>query len=153
MSCPVGVVTLIFVQMKVNEDFRLIAGSANPKLAASVASHLGVQLADITLKRFSDGEIFVRLNENVRGADVFVIQSTCAPANENLMELLIMVDALKRSSAKRITAVIPYYGYARQDRKDSPRTPISARLVADLLQSAGIHRVFSLDLHAPQIQG
>lgn len=134
-------------------ELRVLHASANPILAENVAKHLGVKLSDVTVKRFNDGEIFVRINENVRGRDVFIIQSTCEPANDHLMEVLLLVDALKRASAGRITAVIPYYGYARQDRKDSPRTPISARLVADLLQVAGINRVFCLDLHAPQIQG
>jgi len=135
------------------DDLKIFTGNANPKLAKAVAKYLGVTLGDVTVKKFSDGETFVRINENIRGADAFILQSTCAPANDHLMELLVMMDALKRASANRITAVIPYYGYARQDRKDSPRTPISARLVADLLQKAGASRVFSLDLHAPQIQG
>lgn len=134
-------------------ELKIIAGNSNPELAQSVATHLKTSLCKVAIKRFSDGESFVRIEENIRGADVFVLQSTCAPANENLMELLVIIDALKRASARRITAVIPYYGYARQDRKDSPRTPISARLVADLLQAAGTHRVFCLDLHAAQIQG
>lgn len=112
-----------------------------------------VPMGDATVKKFSDGETFVRINENVRGADCFIIQSTCAPANDNLMEVLVMIDAMKRASAGRITAVLPYYGYARQDRKDSPRTPITARMVADLLERVGADRVFSLDLHASQIQG
>lgn len=132
---------------------RIFTGNSNPVLAHKVANYLKVPVGDITVKKFSDGETFVKINENVRGADVFIVQSTCAPANETLMELLVMVDAFKRASADRITAVMPYYGYARQDRKDSPRTPISARLVADLLQAAGVDRIFSLDLHAPQIQG
>lgn len=135
------------------DSLKIFAGNSNLKLAKDVADYLNVPLGDSLVKRFSDGESFVRINENIRGADVFIIQSTCYPANDNLMELLVMIDAFKRASASRITAVIPYYGYARQDRKDSPRTPISARLVADLLQAAGVHRVFSLDLHAPQIQG
>jgi ribose-phosphate pyrophosphokinase len=134
-------------------DLKLLSGNSNPALAQSVAQHLGMSLCEAHIKRFSDGESFVRIEENIRGTDVFIIQSTCSPANDNIMELLVMIDALKRASARRITAVIPYYGYARQDRKDSPRTPISARLVADLLQAAGAHRVFCLDLHAAQIQG
>jgi ribose-phosphate pyrophosphokinase len=134
-------------------NFKIFSGNSNPLLAQKVASYLKVPMGDVLVKKFSDGESFVRINENVRGADIFIIQSTSSPANENLMELLIMIDAFKRASADRITAVIPYYGYARQDRKDSPRTPISARLVADLLEAAGADRVFSLDLHAPQIQG
>lgn len=132
---------------------KLFTGNANPELAKKVAAYLNMPLGDATVKKFSDGETFVRINENIRGADCFIIQSTCAPANDNLMEVLVMIDALKRASAGRITAVIPYYGYARQDRKDAPRTPITARLIADLLESAGADRVFSLDLHAPQIQG
>ncbi len=134
-------------------SFKIFTGNSNPVLAQKVAAYLKVPIGDITVKKFSDGETFVKINENVRGADVFIVHSTCAPANESLMELLVMIDAFKRASADRITAVMPYYGYARQDRKDSPRTPISARLVADLLQAAGVHRIFSLDLHAPQIQG
>lgn len=132
---------------------KILSGNSNPELAKKVAEHLGVPLTSAEIKRFNDGESFVRINENVRGADVFIVQSTSNPANDHLMELLLMIDALRRSSAERVTAVVPYYGYARQDRKDSPRTPISARLVADLLESAGADRVFSLDLHAPQIQG
>lgn len=132
---------------------KIICGNSNPELAQKIANQLGSSLTNAEVKRFNDGESFVRIHENVRGADVFIIQSTCCPANDHLMELLLMIDALRRSSADRVTAVIPYYGYARQDRKDSPRTPISARLVADLLESAGADRVFSLDLHAPQIQG
>lgn len=134
-------------------ELKLLAGNSNLELFKDVAQHLNLPLCSAVIKRFSDGESFVRIEENIRGADVFVLQSTSAPANENLMELLVMIDALKRASARRITAVLPYYGYARQDRKDSPRTPISARLVADLLQVAGAHRVFCLDLHAAQIQG
>jgi len=134
-------------------ELKVLAGNSNPALFQTVSEHLGTNLCAAVVKRFSDGESFVRIEENIRGSDVFVMQSTCAPANENIMELLVMIDALKRASARRITAVLPYYGYARQDRKDSPRTPISARLVADLLQAAGIHRIFCLDLHAAQIQG
>lgn len=136
-----------------NPDLKIFTGNSNPQLAQKVAAYLKLPMGDITVKKFSDGESFIRINENVRGQDVFIIQSTCAPANESLMELLVMLDAFKRASPERVTAVMPYYGYARQDRKDSPRTPISARLVADLLQAAGAHRIFSLDLHAPQIQG
>lgn len=132
---------------------KVFSGRSNPHLAANVAKALGLPLGESATKSFSDGESSVRINENVRGADVYVVQSTCSPANDHLMELLLMADALRRASAKRITAVIPYYGYARQDRKDSPRTPISARLVADLMETAGFDRMFSLDLHAPQIQG
>lgn len=131
----------------------MVGGTAHPQLAADVAAYHSRSLAQMDVRRFSDGEIFVEINENVRGRDIFVIQSTCAPANENLMELLIITDALKRASAARITAVIPYFGYARQDRKVSPRTPITAKLVADLMVAAGIHRVVTIDLHAGQIQG
>jgi ribose-phosphate pyrophosphokinase len=134
-------------------ELKLIAGNANRPLAEEIAQHLGVSLADADVSRFSDGEVFIQINENVRGADVFVIQPTCPPVNDNLMELLVMLDALKRASAQRITAVLPYYGYARQDRKVQPRVPISAKLVADLLTAAGAQRVLALDLHAGQIQG
>jgi ribose-phosphate pyrophosphokinase len=131
----------------------LFSGSANLPLSRAIAKKARMQLGEMTLKRFSDGEIFVQIEENVRGASAFVIQPVCAPANDNLMELLVMIDALKRASVASITAVMPYYGYARQDRKVAPRTPISAKLVADLLQAAGIQRVVALDLHAGQIQG
>nr|WP_205664608.1 ribose-phosphate pyrophosphokinase [Ammonifex thiophilus] len=131
----------------------IFSGNANPKLAADICQYLGVPLGDCVVGRFSDGEIFVRINENVRGADVFVIQPTCSPVNENLMELLIMIDALRRASARRITAVIPYYGYARQDRKTRGREPITAKLVANLITAAGARRVLTVDLHAGQIQG
>jgi ribose-phosphate pyrophosphokinase len=130
-----------------------MAGSSNPELAANVAAFHGKSLGNVTLRRFSDGEVFVEIHENVRGRDVFVLQSTSAPANDNLMEMLIMIDALRRASAHRITAVLPYFGYARQDRKSSPRTPISAKLVADLIVAAGTDRVLTVDLHAGQIQG
>lgn len=133
--------------------FKLFSGSANPEFAAKVGEYLGIKVSDATLNKFSDGEISVQITESVRGQDVFIIQPTCAPTNDNLMELLIMVDALKRSSAKSISAVIPYYGYARQDRKAAPRVPITAKLVADLLEAAGITRVVTVDLHAAQIQG
>jgi ribose-phosphate pyrophosphokinase len=131
----------------------LTAGNANLPLAQEIASSLGTRLVQAEVSQFSDGEVFVQVNENVRGADVFVIQPTCPPVNHNLMELLIMVDALRRASAFRITAVIPYYGYGRQDRKVQPRVPISAKLVADLIAAAGTHRVLTMDLHAGQIQG
>jgi len=134
-------------------ELKLLTGNSNPDLASKIAKQLNTTITPALVKKFSDGETFVRIEDNIRGADCFIIQSTCAPANENLMELLVMIDALKRASARRITAVMPYYGYARQDRKDTPRTPITARLVADLLQAAGAHRVFALDLHAAQIQG
>ncbi|OSM04253.1 putative ribose-phosphate pyrophosphokinase [Magnetofaba australis IT-1] len=132
---------------------RLFSGTANPELSERIADYLSVTLGDITVRRFSDGEIFVQINENVRGRDVFIIQPTSAPTNANLMELLIMADAFRRASAGRITAVIPYFGYARQDRKEQGRTPITAKLVADLLEASGIQRVLTMDLHAGQIQG
>lgn len=134
-------------------DYILVAGTANPEFAKKVAATLGKELAEVEVKRFSDGEINVNIAESVRGQDIFIIQPTCAPANDNLMELLIIVDALKRSSAGVINAVIPYFGYARQDRKAAPRVPISAKLVADMLETAGVQRVISIDLHAAQIQG
>lgn len=132
---------------------KLFSGNANRALAEDVASHLGIPLARIKLGRFSDGEIQVAVKESVRGQDVFVLQSTCNPVNDNIMELLITIDALRRASAGQITAVIPYYGYARQDRQAVPRSPITAKLVADLLTAAGANRVVSVDLHATQIQG
>lgn len=131
----------------------LVSGTSNPELSRKISEHLDVSLVNPQLVRFANGEIFCEIEKNVRGADVFVIQSTCTPVNDNLMELLIMIDALKRASATSITAVIPHYGYARQDRKVSPRTPISAKLVADLLTVAGATRVITMDLHAGQIQG
>ncbi|MEK6665988.1 MAG: ribose-phosphate pyrophosphokinase [candidate division NC10 bacterium] len=134
-------------------ELKLITGNANRPLAEEIARDLRIPLADAEVSRFSDGEVFVQINENVRGADVFVIQPTCPPVNDNLMELLVMIDALKRASARRITAVLSYYGYARQDRKVQPRVPISAKLVADLLTAAGTQRLLALDLHAGQIQG
>jgi ribose-phosphate pyrophosphokinase len=134
-------------------ELRVFTGSAHPDLGESIARFLGVPLGRAHLSRFSDGEIWFQIQDNVRGADVFVVQPTGPPVNENLMELLVMLDAFKRSSASRITAVLPYYGYARQDRKDKPRVPISAKLVADLLSAAGTDRVLTMDLHASQIQG
>src|SRR2546425_2176462 len=134
-------------------DLKLFSGNANRPLAEEIAQSLHLPLGDADVSRFSDGEVFVQVNESVRGTDVFVVQPTCPPVNDALMELLIMIDALKRASARRITAVLPYYGYARQDRKVQPRVPISARLVADLLEAAGIDRLLALDLHAGQIQG
>lgn len=132
----------------------VFSGNANPKLALSVTQHLNIPLGRATVNRFSDGEVAVEINENVRGQDVFVLQSTCAPTNDNLMELMIMVDALRRASARRITAAIPYYGYARQDRRPrSARVAISAKVVANMLQSVGVDRVLTMDLHADQIQG
>jgi ribose-phosphate pyrophosphokinase len=132
---------------------KLITGNSNPPLAQAIADYCAVPLTHASVRRFADDEIFVEIHENVRGEDVFVIQSTSYPANDNLMEMLIMIDALRRSSAKRITAVLPYFGYARQDRKPGPRTPISAKLVANMITTAGADRVLSVDLHAGQIQG
>ena len=134
-------------------DIKIMGGNANLKLAAEIANYLGVPLLDSKVGRFADGEIQMMINELVRGSDVFIIQSTCPPVNENLMELLIMTDALKRSSSARVTAVMPYFGYARQDRKARARDPISAKLVANLLTTAGVDRILTMDLHAPQIQG
>lgn len=134
-------------------EMKIFSGNASPTLAADICKYLQIPLGKSLVKNFSDGETWVEVGENVRGRDVFVVQSTSYPANNNLMELLILIDALKRASASRITAVIPYYGYARQDRKVAPRTPISAKLIADLIVSAGAHRVLSMDLHASQIQG
>ena len=132
----------------------LFTGNANPVLAQQIASHLGVELGSASVGRFSDGEVTVEIRQNVRARDVFVVQPTCTPTNENVMELLIMVDALKRASARRITAVIPYFGYARQDRRPrSTRVPISAKVVANLLETVGVERVLTMDLHADQIQG
>jgi len=135
------------------QDMKLFAGNSNPSLARDVAGYLDVELGKVEVGTFSDGEVSVEIRENVRGMDCFVVQSTCAPANTHLMELLILVDALRRSSAGRITAVVPYYGYARQDRKVRPRMPISAKLVADLISVSGTDRVLCIDLHAGQIQG
>src|ERR1700749_896798 len=132
---------------------KLVTGNSNRALAEAAASYLELPLTDCTVKRFADKEIFVEIHENVRGEDVFILQSPSFPANDNLMELLILTDALRRSSARRITAVIPYFGYARQDRRSTGRTPISAKLVANLITEAGVHRVITLDLHAAQIQG
>ena len=132
---------------------KLLAGNSNQPLAQAIARYLELPVTEASVRRFADEEIFVEIHENVRGEDVFVIQSTSYPANDNLMELLICIDALKRASAKRITAVLPYFGYARQDRKPGPRTPISAKLVANLIETAGANRVLSVDLHAGQIQG
>ncbi len=135
------------------EKIRVFTGNSNPALAQKICEALGVPLGNAGVKTFSDGEVLVEVRENVRGRDVYLVQSTCAPTNNNLMELLVMMDAMKRASAATITAVIPYYGYARQDRKAAPRTPISAKLVADLLTTAGANRVVTIDLHAGQIQG
>ena len=134
-------------------ELKVFTGSAHPALGEAICRHLGVPLGRAHLARFSDGEVWFQSHDNVRGADVFVVQPTCSPVNENLMEMLLMLDAFKRSSASRLTAVIPYYGYGRQDRKDKPRVPISAKLVAALLSTAGTDRVLTMDLHAAQIQG
>ena len=139
--------------MQMPDDIMIFAGNANRPLAQEIGAYLGTHLGKAQVKRFSDAEVWVEIDENVRGKDVYIIQPTSRPANEHLMELLIMIDALKRASAERITAVIPYYGYARQDRKVQPRTPISSKLVADLITAAGAHRVLAVDLHAGQIQG
>ncbi|HTO64242.1 MAG TPA: ribose-phosphate pyrophosphokinase [Bradyrhizobium sp.] len=136
-----------------NGSIKLVAGNSNPALAQAIASELGLPLTKTVVRRFADMEIFVEIQENVRGSDVFILQSTSYPANDHLMELLIITDALRRSSARRITSVIPYFGYARQDRKSGSRTPISAKLVANLITRAGVDRVMTLDLHALQIQG
>ncbi len=136
-----------------SDRIKIFSGTANPALAEEMCVHLGLKLGQIKLRKFSDGEINLQLLENVRGADCFVVQPTCSPVEFNLMEILCMMDALKRSSAERITAVLPYYGYGRQDRKDKPRVPISAKLVAALLERAGADRIMALDLHAAQIQG
>jgi len=135
------------------DKLAIFSGNANPDLAKNICKYLKIKLSDALVTRFSEGEIRVKINENVRGKDVFIVQPTCPPPNDNLMELLIMIDALKRSSAQRITAVIPYFGYARQDRKDQPRVPITAKLVANLLTIAGANRILTVDLHAGQIQG
>ena len=136
-----------------NRELKIFSGNANLSLAHEICTYLDQKLGEATVSSFSDGEIRVKIDENVRGADVFVVQSCCQPVNDSLMELLIIIDALKRSSANRITAVVPYFGYARQDRKDQPRVPITAKLVADLMTTAGADRVLSMDLHAGQIQG
>jgi ribose-phosphate pyrophosphokinase len=135
------------------DKLAIFSGNAHPELAKNICKYLKVKLSDALVASFSEGEIRVKINENVRGKDVFVVQPTCPPTNDNLMELLIMIDALKRSSSERITAVVPYFGYARQDRKDQPRVPITAKLVANLLTIAGANRVLTMDLHAGQIQG
>ena len=136
-----------------NHNISIVTGNANPELARKICRELDVPLSDAFVGRFSEGEIRVKINENVRGKDVFVVQPTCPPPNDNLMELLIMIDALKRASARRVTAVVPYFGYARQDRKDQPRVPITAKLVANLITTAGADRLLAMDLHAGQIQG
>lgn len=135
------------------KDIKIFSGNSNPELAKAIANILGVEVGKASISKFSDGEISVNIGETVRGSDVFVVQSTCSPVNDNLMELLIMIDAFKRASAGRITAVLPYFGYARQDRKAKPRDPITAKLCADILTTAGADRVLTMDLHASQIQG
>ena len=139
--------------MKNNKEILVFSGNANPELAKKICSHLKEPLGNAQVDRFNDGEIRIKIAEDVRGRDVFIVQPTCNPVNDNLMELLIMIDAIKRSSARRITAVMPYYGYSRQDRKDRPRVPITAKLVANLITVAGANRVLTMDLHAGQIQG
>ena len=136
-----------------NGQLKVFSGNANPELARKITKFLKMELGDALVSTFSEGEIRVKINEDVRGRDVFIVQPTCPPTNNNLMELLIMIDAMKRASARRITAVMPYYGYARQDRKDQPRVPITAKLVANLIESAGADRILTMDLHASQIQG
>src|SRR5260370_1567263 len=139
--------------MQEDETLRIFTGNANPELAWKIAKSIGVQLGSITVKQFSDGEICVKIEESARGLDVFLVQPTCHPVNDNLMEVLIMIDAFRRASARRITIVLPYYGYARQDKKVKPREPVTARLIANLITHAGASRVLCLDLHAGQIQG
>jgi ribose-phosphate pyrophosphokinase len=141
------------VRPMTHDRLKLFTGNSNPALAKEICASLDLQLGQVEVRHFSDGEVYLQIQENVRGVDVFAIQSTCTPVDRNLMELLLMIDALKRASAERITAVLPYYGYARQDRKDKPRVPISAKLVASLLERAGADRVLAVDLHAAQIQG
>ena len=138
--------------MGVSHELRLLSGGANPALAAEIAEHMQTRLADVELRRFADGEIFVKINENIRGRDVFIVQSTNPPA-ENLLELLLLIDAARRASAHRIAAVVPYFGYARADRKDQPRVAISSKLVANMLTQAGIDRLITIDLHSHQVQG
>ncbi len=145
--------TLIKTRITTMSGYMIFSGTANIELAEDIATYLEMPLSKASIKRFSDGEISIQIAESVRGKDIFIVQPTCAPANANLMELLIMTDALKRSSAKSITAIVPYYGYARQDRKAAPRVPISAKLVANLMETAGITRMVTVDLHASQIQG
>ncbi|CAG37463.1 ribose-phosphate pyrophosphokinase [Desulfotalea psychrophila] len=132
---------------------KIFSGNAHPQLADEIAAHLGMQVSEADVRKFSDGEIFVEIKKNVRGTDAFIVQPTCTPVNDNLMELVLMVDALRRASARRITAVVPYYGYARQDRKSAPRVPISAKVVAEMFMAVGVRRVLCMDLHAGQIQG
>jgi ribose-phosphate pyrophosphokinase len=157
-SPPVRAVSSFAIQEQAgmavdNSKLKILSGTAHPELAKKIIDYVGVEGTDATVTSFPDGETFVKINENVRGSDLFIIQPTCPPVNENLMELLIMVDAARRASAERITAVIPFFGYARQDRKDQPRVPITSKLVANLLVAAGVNRVLTMDLHAAQIQG
>ncbi|MCB1212423.1 MAG: ribose-phosphate diphosphokinase, partial [Verrucomicrobiales bacterium] len=135
------------------DSLKVLSGSAHPELARLICQNLDTELCSVDLDAFPDGETFVQINENIRGRDVFIVQPTCPPTNQNIMELLIMVDAARRASAERITAVMPFFGYARQDRKDRPRVPITAKLVANLIAAAGVNRVLTMDLHAGQIQG
>jgi ribose-phosphate pyrophosphokinase len=140
-------------ELSEDKRFKLFSGTANPELAQAIGEHIGVKVGEAKMQRFADGEVYFQLLENVRGVDVFVVQPTCYPVDQHLVELLVMIDALKRASAARITVVVPYYGYARQDRKDRPRVAISAKLIADLLTTAGANRALFVDLHAAQIQG
>ncbi|MEI6339469.1 MAG: ribose-phosphate pyrophosphokinase [Verrucomicrobiota bacterium] len=139
--------------LRSSPEMKIVTGTAHPQLAQAICSYLKVPLGDATVSSFPDGETFVRINENIRGRDVFIVQPTCPPTNQNLMELLILADAARRASAARITAVIPFFGYARQDRKDQPRVPITAKLVANLIVASGVDRVLTMDLHAQQLQG
>src|SRR6186713_3402309 len=139
--------------MMIHGQLKLFSGSAHPALAKEIAEHLGIPLGVARLHRFPDTEVSFQIDENIRGTDVFIVQPTCAPVDQHLVEMCVMIDAFRRSSASRITAVMPYYGYARQDRKDKPRVPISAKVVADLLTAAGVDRLLTMDLHAPAIQG
>src|SRR4030095_11930534 len=144
----------LFPKMAIcSPELKIFTGSAHRELAQRICAYIGVQLGDATVASFPDGETFVKINENIRGRDVFIVQPTCPPTNQNLMELLIMVDAARRASAMRITAVTPFFGYARKDRKDQPRVPITAKLIANLLTAAGVTRVLTMDLHAQQVQG
>lgn len=138
---------------RVSTEMKVLTGSAHRHLAMRICAYIGVPLGDATVTSFPDGETYVKVNENIRGRDVFIVQPTCPPTNQNMMELLIMVDAVRRASAARITAVIPFFGYARQDRKDQPRVPITAKLVANLLTASGVNRVLTMDLHAQQVAG
>lgn len=140
-------------EIEMSVDLKLFAGNANPELAQKIAKYLGIQLGEMMLTRFADGEIRVKIEESARGANVFIVQPTCSPANDNVMELMIMLDAFRRASASQITVVMPYYGYARQDKKTRPREPITARLIADMITMAGADRILTVDLHAEQIQG